>query len=427
MALAFDRNGNLYAANFAGNTVQIFTPAGVGSVFAGVIRPTGLAFDATGNLYVSNFGNTIERFASDGTPLGTFASSGLNNPEGLAFDSLGNLYAANNGSGTVEKFSSSGQDLGTVLSNLSGPVGLAFDSSRRLYVVNSQSATITRIDETGTVTTFANTGFTPAFLAVQTPPKLVNISTRAQTLTGENVLDAGFIITGTGSKPVLIRALGPSLSGADVPGALADPTLEVHDSAGAVLASNDNWKQTQQAEIEASGIPPTNDAEAAVVLNLNAGSYTVIERGKADGTGVGLVEIYDLARAFGAEVVNISTRGFVGTESNVMIAGFIVSGVTGGTSTVIVRALGPSLGLAGVASPLADPVLELHDSNGAVVATNDSWKSDQEAAIEATGVPPTNDAEAAIVATLVSGSYTAIESGKNGGTGVGLVEVYNLH
>jgi hypothetical protein len=212
-----------------------------------------------------------------------------------------------------------------------------------------------------------------------------------------------------------------------VPDALADPMLELHDSSGAVVASNDNWQQTQESAIEATGIAPTNPSESAILTTVNAGSYTVIERGVAGGTGVGLVEIYDLADGFGPELANISTRGFVDTGNNVMIAGFIVGGRTGGTSSLLVRGLGPSLGNAGVSDALADPMLELHDSNGNLIASNDDWAATQEAAISATGIPPNDPKEAAILASLAPGNYTAIESGKNGGTGVGLVEVYNLH
>ncbi|HEX3818215.1 MAG TPA: NHL repeat-containing protein [Chthoniobacterales bacterium] len=425
LGLAFDQEGNLYAANFAGSTVEKFSPDGTGTLFATVTRPTGLAFDSLGNLYVANFGNTIERFSPEGADLGTFANSGLNNPEGLAFDSLGNLYAANNATGTVEEFSPAGADLGVFAVGLGGPVGLAFDSAQSLYVVDAQSATITRIDETGATTLFANTGFNPAFIAVQKPPQLANISTRGRVLTGENVLDAGFIVTGPGSKQVLIRGLGPSLTSAGVPGALANPMLELHDSTGAVLAVNDNWKQTQESDIEATGLAPAFDVESAILVTLNAGSYTVIERG-VGGTGVGLVEIYDLATGFGPELGNISTRDFVDTGSNVMIAGFIVSG-TGATSSVLVRGLGPSLGKYGVSNPLADPTLDLHDGNGNVIASDDNWASTQAAQIRATGLAPEDPAEAAILIALSPGNYTAIESGKNGGTGVGLIEVYNQH
>lgn len=430
MGLAFDRSGNLYAANFASNTVEQFAPDGTDlGVFAPVIRPTGLAFDSLGNLSVANFGNTIARFAPDGTPLSSFASLSLNNPEGLAFDSLGNLYAANSASDSITIFSPTGADLGSIVSfNLSGPIGLVFDHADNLYVVNSLSATIEKLAPDGTDTIFALTSFSPAFIAVQRTPTLVNISTRLNVLTGENVLDGGFILLGSGTKTLLIRGLGPSLAASGVMGTLADPILELHSSeTGAILAANDNWKNNQRTEIEATGIPPTNDSEAALIVTLPAGAYTVIERGKLDTSGIGLVEVYDLGAGFGPELANISTRGFVNTGDNVMIAGFIVASSSGGSGEVIVRAIGPSLSNAGVTNPLVDPTLELHDSNGTLLAANDNWKSDQQTEIEATGVAPTNDAESAIVTTLAPGAYTAIEAGKDGGTGVGLVEVYNLH
>lgn len=426
MALAFDREGNLYAANFSGSTVEKFTPAGIGRVFVTLARPTGLAFDANGDLYVSSLANTVQRYNAAGTFLGIFASDGLNNPEGLAFDSLGYLYVANSGTDSVEKYSSGGAHLGAVAQNIGGPLGLAFDSSQNLYVVAARDSTIVKVTPTGS-SVFANTGFTPGFIAVQTPPTLVNLSTRLNVGTGENVLDSGFIVRGPGTKTILIRGLGPSLGGAGVADALADPVLDLHDRTGAIIKSNDNWKATQEAAIAATGIPPTNDAEAALIVTLNAGSYTVIESGKNNTTGVGLMEIYDLTSGFGSDLANLSTRGFVGTGSNVMIAGLILGATTGGESSVIVRALGPSLGAEGVSDPLSDPVLTLHDGNGTVIATNDNWQSTQAAAIQATGVAPTDPAEAAIVATLAPGNYTAVESGKGGGTGVGLLEVYSLN
>ncbi len=428
--LAFDRAGNLYVANFGGNTVRKFGPNGSDlGIFANVIRPTGLAFDAAGNLYVANFGNTVQRFSPNGTPLSTFSTLNLNNPQGLAFDSLGNLYVANSGSDKIQIFSPTGGNLGLLSSaNLAGPIGLAFDRADNLYVVNARTATLEQITPDGGDSIFATTGFSPGFIAIQKTPTLVNISTRLNVLTGENVLDAGFIITGTGTKQVLIRGLGPILSNFGVTGVLADPLIELHSAAtGNLILANDNWKNNQRTDIEATGLAPTNDAESALLVTLSAGAYTVVERGKAETTGVGLVEVYDLTPGFGPELANISTRGFVDTGNNVMIAGFIVASGTGGSGQVIVRGLGPSLGAFGISNPLADPFLELHDSNGTLLAANDNWKSTQQAAIAATGLAPTNDAEAAILATLVPGAYTAIQSGVNGGTGVGLVEVYNLH
>jgi plastocyanin len=254
--------------------------------------------------------------------------------------------------------------------------------------------------------------------------QLLNISTRMRVLTGDNVLIGGFIVTGTDDKKVIIRGLGPSLTSQGVPGALQDPTLELHDGSGALLAFDDNWKDTQQAEIEATGIAPSNDLESAIVATLpaNNSAYTAILRGKDNTTGVGLVEVYDLAQSANSQLANISTRGFVDTGNNVMIGGFIL-GNGSGTANVIVRALGPSLGISG---ELADPTLELHDANGALIMSNDNWKDTQQSQIEATGIPPQNDLESAIVVTIAPAAYTAIVAGKNGTTGIGLVEVYRL-
>jgi hypothetical protein len=261
---------------------------------------------------------------------------------------------------------------------------------------------------------------------VQTPSLLLNISTRLNVLTGDNVLIGGFIITGTEKKKVIVRGIGPSLSHAmpPVPDVLADPVLELHN-ATTTLATNDNWRDTQEAEIIATGIPPTDDLESAIVATLDPGPYTAILRGKNGGTGVGLVEVYDLDQTSASQLANISTRGFVDTGNNVMIAGFIVG--DGGGATVLVRAIGPSLSARGVSGVLADPTLDLHDANGTVIASNDNWRSDQEAAIMATTIPPANDSESAIEDTLVPGNYTAIVRGVNNTTGVALVEVFNLN
>ena len=261
-------------------------------------------------------------------------------------------------------------------------------------------------------------------VAVPTPSHPLNISTRLNVQTGDNVLIGGFIISGTAPKKVIVRGIGPSLSLAGVEGVLANPTLELHEPDGTVVI-NDNWKDTQEQEIIDSTIPPTNDFESAIVDTLDPGAYTVILAGKNGTTGVGLVEGYDLDQAADSQFANISTRGFVETESNVMIGGFILGGGSG-TANVIIRALGPSLTQSGVSGALADPTLELHDENGAVVRSNDNWKDTQQTEIEATGIPPQNDLESALVATLNPGPYTAIVAGKGGPTGVGLVEVYQL-
>jgi plastocyanin len=268
-------------------------------------------------------------------------------------------------------------------------------------------------------------GNTPTPTPTPTPSQPLNISTRMDVQTGEQVLIGGFIITGTAPKKVILRAIGPSLAAFGISNPLADPILELHGADGSLITSNDNWKDTQQAEIEATGIPPQSDLESAIVSTLAPDSYTAIVSGKNEGTGVGLVEGYDLDQAADSQLANISTRGFVETESNVMIGGFILGGGSG-SANVLMRALGPSLTLAGVSGALADPTMELHDANGALLQSNDNWKDTQQTEIEATGIPPQNDLESAIVATLTPGNYTAIVAGKNGLTGVGLVEVYRL-
>ena len=187
---------------------------------------------------------------------------------------------------------------------------------------------------------------------------------------------------------------------------MSDPTLELHQGS-TTLTTNDNWKTradgtSQQADIEATTIPPTNDLESAILVMLSPGEYTAVLAGKNGGEGVGLVEVYDLGQGANSTPANISTRGFVDTGDNVMIGGFIIGGGSGGSGSakVIVRAIGPSLGTQGVAGALADPVLEVHDVNGLTIASNDNWKDTQKAEIIATTIPPTNDLESAIVATL---------------------------
>jgi hypothetical protein len=247
-------------------------------------------------------------------------------------------------------------------------------------------------------------------------------------LTGANVGIGGFIITGTGPKHLLVRAIGPSLTGSGVPNALADPVLELHGPGAFVTVTSDNWRDdpAQEALIIASGIAPTSDLESAIDVILNAGTYTAIVSGKDDTTGVGLVEVYGLSPATPAKLANISTRAFVGSGSDVVIAGFILGG-NNGNDRIAVRGIGPSLTAAGVPDALADPILELRNGNGALLVSNDNWQDNPVQASEliAAGLAPTNDLESGIATTLPPGTYTALLAGLNDGTGVGLVEVYD--
>ena len=254
----------------------------------------------------------------------------------------------------------------------------------------------------------------------------LNISTRETVGTGENVLIGGFIVSGPTPKKVILRALGPSLAAFGLVGVLPDPTLELHDDSGATIFTNDNWRETQEADIIATGIPPDDDRESAIVATLDPGAYTAILQGKNNTVGTALVEAYDLDALPESRFGNISTRGQVGTGTNVLIGGLIVSSEESAQANVIIRALGPSLGMAGVAGALQDPTLELYDNNGALLASNDNWRETQEGFISSTGLAPSDDREAAIFATLPAGAYTAIVQGLNASTGVGLVEVYNI-
>jgi hypothetical protein len=276
------------------------------------------------------------------------------------------------------------------------------------------------------IDTTSQPGLVLLIVGPSTPPaRLLNISTRLRAHGGDNALIGGFILTGDDSKRVIVRALGPSLTAAGLPGALSDTTLELYDSAGKLLASNDNWRETQEAEIQATTLAPSYDSEAAIVTTLPAGNagYTAIVRGKGDSAGVALVEVYDLDSTATSRLANISTRGVVGTGDDVMIGGFIVG--AGGATRVVVRGLGPSLTDVGVAGALQDPTLELVNSDGVILAENNNWITTR-SRIQGTGIPPKYDAESAIVAALAPGNYTAIVRGVGNTTGVGLVEVYNL-
>ena len=424
--LAFDGSSNLFEADFSSGAIFKFTPDGTESTFtSGLNTPIGLAFDSSGNLFVADqFSNTIFKFTPAGTKS-TFAS-GLSGPVGLAFDSSGNLFEADYNSATIFKFTPAGTK-STFASGLNNPAGLAFDSSGNLFEADQGSGTIFMFTPAGTKSTFASGLSGPSGLAFTTSTAhLSNISTRALVQTGNNVLIGGFIISGTGPKKLVVRALGPTLSSFGVPGALQNPTLELHNGAGALIAFNDNWGDApnKQQIIDAHLAPP-NAAEPAILATLDSGNYTAIVRGVNNTTGVALVEGYDIDAGTSSQLGNISTRGLVQTGAKVMIAGVIVGG--SGSQKMIVRALGPTLSNFGVANALADPTLELRDINGNLIQSNDNWRSTQQAEIIATGLQPPNDAESAIVATLAPSNYTMIVRGVNSTTGVALVEVYRLN
>lgn len=305
-----------------------------------------------------------------------------------------------------------------------------------LGLTNYQALTITGSDHSfsywSTVKDQALTFITNGFAGIPPPPplpppiagagskQLINVSTRADVKNGEDVMIGGFIITGSVDKRLVLRGIGPSLGVAGLTGLLSDPILELYDSSGSLVESNDDRQVL-------AGIPnpllPAYPKESFLTAILPPGRYTAILHGVGSATGLALVELYDLDPA-SSKVGNISTRVDAGAGDAEMIGGFILGGLD--STSVLVRALGPSLGALGISSPLPDPVLELRDGNGNLLFTNNDWRSDQEQEIRDTGLAPSNKLESAIIATLQPGSYTALVHDVNFATGVGLVEAYNL-
>ncbi len=332
-------------------------------------------------------------------------------------------------------------DLGDFPDSGSATVTLVVTPTVAGTLNNSASAFASAIDPnpannffTATTTVLPATTPTPTPTTTPTPTatpaaaQAVNLSTRMRVQTGANVGIGGFIITGTGPKHVLLRAIGPSLTGSGVPNALADPVLELHGPGSFVTITDDNWRDdpAQEALIIASGIAPSNDLESAIDANLSPGAYTAIVSGKNNTTGVGLVEVYDLSEAAPAKLGNISTRAFVGSGTDIVIAGFIL-GDHSGNDGIVVRGLGPSLTAQGVPNALADPVLELRNGNGVLLVSNNDWQDNPVQASEliAAGLAPADPLESGISTSLPPGTYTALLAGQNNGTGVGLVEVYD--
>ncbi len=252
--------------------------------------------------------------------------------------------------------------------------------------------------------------------------QLLNVSTRARVGSGDRVMIGGFIIRGALRKEVVLRALGPSLTQAGVPGVLADPVLELYDSTGLLVEKNDDSTALPQNLVDL-GLKPGSPSESVIDVTLVPGSYTAVLSGAGNSSGAALLELYDLDPT-GSTLSNISTRGEVASSDDPIIGGFIAGGTK--PAKVIVRAIGPSLASEGVTGAISDPVLELRDGEGSLLYANDNWRSEQEQQVLDTTIPPLDDRESAIVATLPPGNYTAIVRDTAGVGGVALVEVYNL-
>ena len=259
-----------------------------------------------------------------------------------------------------------------------------------------------------------------------TPSKALNIATRLRVETGDNVMIAGFIITGNANKDIVLRGRGPVLAGFGISDFLADPVLDLRGSGGSILMNND-WKDTQRAQIEGGPFEPSDDRESAILASLAPGAYTGVLTGNNNTTGVGLIEVFDNGSAADSQLANISTRGLVQGNNSVMIGGFILGG-SSSNSRVAIRGVGPSLAQFGLNNVLADPTLELHDGNGALLVSNDDWESDSTSAgqLSANGLGLSDPKESGLFASLPPGAFTAILAGKSGGSGIGLIEIFNL-
>jgi hypothetical protein len=306
----------------------------------------------------------------------------------------------------------------------------SFSVSFNVPVTTGRIITATATDSIGNTSEFSAGIVVPtqAPTPTPTPTKALNLSTRARVDVGDKVVIGGFIITGNDSKKLVVRGLGPSLTKFNLSGVLLDPVLELRQSNGSLILMNDNWKDTQRVQIEGSIYQPSDDRESVILATLPAATYTVTLSGKNQTTGIGVVEVYDNDQEADSELANISTRGFVQTGDNVMIGGFML-GFGSNNAQIAVRGLGPSLSQFGLSNVLADPTLELHDSNGTTLVSNDDWQSDAVSAgqLTAHGLALPNSKESGIFTPLPPGAFTAILAGKAGGVGIGLVEIYNLH
>lgn len=447
LRLAFYPGGQLIAAGRfqAGDKYDLVRLAVDGTVdqsfLAKGLSIGAIAVQPDGKVLVSGFVNGsftagLSRLNADGQTDATFRV----NPQDVRVQPDGRILVLD-GLG-VRRLDGNGNDDSTFVSprfgsGRSSPAfisGIELQSDGRI-VISGSFASVNGIPRIGVARLLGNgsveSNFVPAPSIIATG-SVLNFSTRVTVGTGDQVLIGGFIVDGTTPKKIMIRAIGPSLARL-IANPLLDPRVTLRNSSGDAIARNDNWRATQTGglitgdqmkEIEASGIPPQNDAESAFIVTLQPGAYTAIVDGAGGGTGVALVEMYDLDGNTAARIANISTRGVVATDDNVLIGGAILGGTH--PTEVLVRAIGPSLTASGVSGALADPTLKLYDNNGFLVRSNDRWRAVQEEDIKSTGAAPTDDKEAAILTVLQPGNYTAVVRGENGATGIGLVEFYAL-
>ena len=399
--------------NLADNGAILDNQNGGFTVFGKVLGNGMAVADAIAALPIFNFG-----FAFTDLPLRDYTTEDFAAETPVAPDNLVTIPTIKRAGGLT--FTASSDHPGLASVSISDTDLLVSPKA-----LGSATITVTATDADGAT---ATQSFVVTMISF--PAHLANLSTRVVVGQNDDALIGGFIVLGDSPKRVAIRAVGPTLSGAGVANALADPTLELHDGSGALLATNDNWQDAPNAqEIIDAGLAPMDAHESVILMTLptttNGSAYTAVIHGVGGTGGTGLVEVYDLDAGPGSDILNISTRGDVKAGDNIMIAGFIVLG--NGSQTVLVRAIGPTLADAGISDPLANPTLSLVDAQGAEIEFNDDWvDSPEKTAIEASTIAPTNPKESAILRTLTAGNYTAVVRGAGSGTGTGLVEVYAL-
>ncbi len=404
-----------------------------GNVFALALEPDGRV--VIGGRFVQYAGinrTFIARTNFDGSLDGTFNPQPNNWVQSLFISSdgrivVGGFFTGVNGiaRGRIARLNFSDGSLDFSFNPGTGFAGSLTNDATQVRALAGQR--FNRIIAGGVFTVYqGSTRLNVARLFGSARVQLANISTRGNVMAGDGVLIGGFIVQGSTNETVVLRGLGPSLSSSGIANPLADPVLTLHAANGSVLLTNDNWKDTQQAQIQATGLAPTNDLESTILTTLAPGAYSVVLEGKNLTTVTGLVEIFDTDNNADSQPINLSTRGFVGTNNDVLIGGTIISGDANTFVHLAVRALGPSLANGGISAPLADPVLSLRDANGNQIAANDNWRDSQAAAIIETGLAPSNDKESVLLAFLAPGAYSAVVSGKGNGTGIGLVEFFNL-
>jgi len=370
--------GDIYETN-GGNIVRFRTSGGTPGTWAtGLTNPKGLVFDGNGHLYVADPGkNAILQFTVPDA-VGITYISGLNSPTGVALDGAGNLYVSEAGSGDILKFAAVDHTRTTFASNTGASAGLAFDKSGNLYSADFNGGKIYKFTPDGTKTTFASGLNLPAGLAVDT---------------AGNVFEAD---SGTGT----INKFAPDGTETNFAKGLSRPYGLAFDQNGNLIVADNATGSTLR-------YTPEGTKSVIFASDFNTPAFVAVEPAQH-------------------HLLNISTRGFIQGGDNTLIAGFVIGGIGPVGTTVIVRALGPSLSAFGISNPLPDPVLELHDSSGTVIASNNDWGDTQLGAIQSSGLAPSDSHESAIQATLQGGAYTAVVGTVTGEPGTALVEVYQL-